>query len=53
MYARLVNPFVKTLDLSIPPDAVNEVNPNLNLHDDTIESVIGTFRKLRNVVLSE
>lgn len=41
------------LDLSIPPDAVSEINPNLNLHDDTIESVIGTFRKLRGVVLSE
>jgi len=39
--------------LSIPPDAVSEVNPNLNLHDGTIESVIGTFRRLRSVVLSE
>jgi hypothetical protein len=38
--------------MSIAPDAVNEINPNLNLHDDTIESVIGTFRRLRSVVLS-
>ena len=45
--------FCILLGLTNPPDAVSEINPNLNLRDDTIESVIGTFRGLRGVVLSQ
>jgi len=51
--SRDFTPLCTFLELSIPPDAVNEINPNLNLRDDTIESVIETFRRLRSIVLSE
>ncbi len=32
--------------------AMNEVNPALNISDDTIESVIGSFVRLREILLS-
>lgn len=32
--------------------AMNEVNPALNISDETIESLVSTFVKLREVLLS-
>ena len=32
--------------------AMNDINPALNVRDDTIESLVGTFVRLREILLS-
>lgn len=43
---------LRTDDLMLLPGAMNEVNPALNISDETIESLVSTFVRLREVLLS-
>lgn len=40
------------VDLIFFIGAMNEVNPALNVSDDTMESIIGSFVRLREILLS-